>query len=216
MTVSFRRVTLVLTALLTLSAAASAEEQATGKKWAVVATAEVTETGFPDLLMARLSKFDGVQLVERQQIGKVLDELNLNASTVQSPPLSGKWTRRELLPLFQWLAGHDDPIIRMCGNYNISITDDGVPGAEAAEAILDTLWNGLPENLALAELQARAFLGRAAHQLAIASQLDDYFVGKLHQMETAGDLTPLVRTPALFDTCLGPVTRTSRNRGASG
>ena len=51
----------------------------TPKRWAIVA-ADVSAGGLADLLTAELSDWNNVELVERGQIRRVLDELKLNAS----------------------------------------------------------------------------------------------------------------------------------------
>jgi hypothetical protein len=49
------------------------------QRWAIVATDGVRERGAVDLLTAQLSQVGGIELVERDAIQRVLDELKLNA-----------------------------------------------------------------------------------------------------------------------------------------
>ena len=49
------------------------------QRWAIVATDGVRERGVVDLLTAQLSQVGGIDLVERDAIQRVLDELKLNA-----------------------------------------------------------------------------------------------------------------------------------------
>jgi cell division FtsZ-interacting protein ZapD len=49
------------------------------QRWAIVATDDVRERGVVDLLTAQLSQVGGIELVERDAIQRVLDELKLNA-----------------------------------------------------------------------------------------------------------------------------------------
>ena len=49
------------------------------QNWAIISTNPAT-AAYADVLLARLSAVDGIRLVERDQIEKVFDELELSAS----------------------------------------------------------------------------------------------------------------------------------------
>jgi curli biogenesis system outer membrane secretion channel CsgG len=62
-----------------------AAESPPAKRWAVVAAEDLREAGLSDLLTAQLSQVPGVELVEREAIRRVLDELKLNSSGLVEP-----------------------------------------------------------------------------------------------------------------------------------
>lgn len=67
--------------------------KATPWRWAIVASEELRESGISALLTARMARFEGVQLVEREEIQRVLDELSLNAAGLVEPAAAMKFGR---------------------------------------------------------------------------------------------------------------------------
>ncbi len=54
-------------------------------RWAIVASPDVQRSGLTNLLTVELSKIDGIELVEREAIDKVLGELSLSAAGLVNP-----------------------------------------------------------------------------------------------------------------------------------
>ena len=75
-----RRVCLLICLLLAPQTPAHSEE-ATHRRWALIGTAEVSESGLLDLLTVDLSKQDSIELVERERLQEVMRELQLAALT---------------------------------------------------------------------------------------------------------------------------------------
>lgn len=69
---------------LTAKPKQNAEQTNGQRRWAILPT-KATLAGLSDLLAAELSTSLGIELVERDQIGRVLDELKLNASGLVDP-----------------------------------------------------------------------------------------------------------------------------------
>ncbi|MEQ8790983.1 MAG: CsgG/HfaB family protein [Pirellulaceae bacterium] len=66
-------------AWLLAAARSHAEQELTFKRWAIVAAKDVQATGLSDLLTARLTQVEGLELVEREQLAAVTSELELSA-----------------------------------------------------------------------------------------------------------------------------------------
>lgn len=77
--------TVVLLLSTILSQSSCADEAQVPSRWAILTSAELQNVGFSDLLSVRLSELQGVRLVEREEIGRVLAELRLNASGLIDP-----------------------------------------------------------------------------------------------------------------------------------
>lgn len=77
---TMRRLCLLI-CLLVLPRATAVSEDATHRRWALIGTAEVVESGLPDLLTVELSKQDTIELVEREQLQEAMRELQLAALT---------------------------------------------------------------------------------------------------------------------------------------
>jgi len=82
---------LIIAGLGMLAAAAFGTEPAregaaeeTWRRWAIIATPECEQAGIGDLLTAKLSRIEGVELVERALVGKVLAERKISASVFAS------------------------------------------------------------------------------------------------------------------------------------
>jgi hypothetical protein len=65
--------------LLALSHGTGAEKQIPFRRCAIIASQDIQEEGLPDLLTAQLSNVDGIELVERQELARVTQELELSA-----------------------------------------------------------------------------------------------------------------------------------------
>ncbi|WP_182868403.1 CsgG/HfaB family protein [Stieleria mannarensis] len=74
-----RMMVLVATGLLTAGTLVAQRDDRTPQQWAIISL-HPDAGGLADLLTAELSQSPGVRLVEREQIRRVLDELNLQAS----------------------------------------------------------------------------------------------------------------------------------------
>ena len=57
----------------------------TASRWAVVASAPLRDAGVSDLLVAELSSLEGVELVEREAIDRIQEELKLTAAGLVDP-----------------------------------------------------------------------------------------------------------------------------------
>ena len=86
---------LIIARLGMLAAAAFGTEPAregaaeeTWRRWAIIATPEVEQSGMADLLTAKLSRIEGMELVERALVGKVLAERKISASVLASAEAS--------------------------------------------------------------------------------------------------------------------------------
>ncbi|MCU0873981.1 MAG: CsgG/HfaB family protein, partial [Pirellulaceae bacterium] len=87
----------------------------TNLRWAIVTGEELHERGVADLLTAQLSDM-GVDLVERDAIGHVLDELKLNASGLVAPERAvefGKLASAEVVVLVESLPKLAPPLVRL-------------------------------------------------------------------------------------------------------
>jgi len=61
----------------------SAEKQSSYKRWAIIAGPSVKKTGIGDLVLINIQRIKGVELVEREQINKLLKELAFSAIYLQ-------------------------------------------------------------------------------------------------------------------------------------
>ena len=87
----------------------------TNPRWAIVAGEELRERGVADLLTVQLSDMD-VDLVERDAVGHVLDELKLNASGLVAPERAvefGKLASAEVVVLVEALPKLAPPLVRL-------------------------------------------------------------------------------------------------------
>jgi hypothetical protein len=77
--------TVTITLLLSVVCCASAVEPSVkSSTWAVVPTSSATD-GLADLLTAELTEIEGLSLVERAEIGRVLKEQEIGASGLADP-----------------------------------------------------------------------------------------------------------------------------------
>ena len=91
-------------------------EAARAQRWAVVASKDLQDGGLPDLLTAELSRWPSLQLVERDRIQHVLDELQLNASGLVQAERStrfGQVSGADALVLLETLDQRDQKSLRL-------------------------------------------------------------------------------------------------------
>lgn len=82
---------LCCTSLLCLWCSGLAAASPGVQRWAIVATLDNRDKALADLITARLTDFPQVQLVERESIRKVLDELKLNRSGLVDPSKTARF-----------------------------------------------------------------------------------------------------------------------------
>lgn len=85
-------------------------------RWAIVAGDAIKSTAIVDLLTVEASKLAGVELVERESIGKVLDELRLNSSGMIQPEQRvafGKLTAADAIVQIDQVAGVAPPVVAL-------------------------------------------------------------------------------------------------------
>lgn len=75
----------MLMLLAVLSQHAYADEPSVPRRWAILTSVELRDEGFADLLTVRLSQTQGIKLVEREAIDRVLAELRVNATGLVDP-----------------------------------------------------------------------------------------------------------------------------------
>src|SRR5688572_27526163 len=88
---------LLLTCLLPLTGGqppaekdAAAQPSQAPRRWAII-SADAKSGALADLLTAQLSRWKQVELLEREQIAKVLSELQLNASGLVAPDQAARF-----------------------------------------------------------------------------------------------------------------------------
>jgi hypothetical protein len=78
------RTVLLCCVLANVSIAAGADATQTYLRWAIISSADVKESGIPDLLTAQLSSDAGIELLEREDLEVATRELELSASTTSA------------------------------------------------------------------------------------------------------------------------------------
>ena len=150
--------------LLSLALVQAGEQPAT-RRWAIVAT-DPGSTALADLLTVELSRRKDLQLVERQQIQKVLDELQLSATGLVAPERTARFGQLSHADALLLLESHEKPgprTIRVClveAATSVRLLDVLLPGAnieKELEAVLGELQHA-GDKLAVPEDQRR-FVG---------------------------------------------------------
>ena len=87
------RVALIATAVsvLLIPTSVHADERTETQRWAIVAASDLQGDGLVDLLTAKLSQDESLQLVERADVARVLDELSLQANGFVDPKQAVKF-----------------------------------------------------------------------------------------------------------------------------
>ena len=67
--------------LVQASLVVAAQKEPASQRWAIVSTKQLRTSGLPDLLTARLSQAKGMELVERDQLNLIEQELKFSTLT---------------------------------------------------------------------------------------------------------------------------------------
>ena len=102
--------------MVSLSSAESDERPSEPTRWALMASHDERDKSIVDLLTMRLSQFTDVKLMERQDIERVLDELNLNAGGLVDAAKTvqfGGLAAADVLVLIEHETKAQPPLLRM-------------------------------------------------------------------------------------------------------
>lgn len=92
---SLRTLSATVTLLACLVSHAAAAEESIYKRWAVIASEQVRQSGLADLLFAELSRKERIELVERERLDAMVKELEL--STLSGSAATGRLKLGQLL-----------------------------------------------------------------------------------------------------------------------
>lgn len=108
---------IVVLAALSSAVAAAGEEVPGLRSWAVLASATTQQSGVSDLVAVELSRVEGVQLVEREQWGKIAEELELSAmfgaKATAGRLALGKRLKADALILMDQATQDGKPVLRV-------------------------------------------------------------------------------------------------------
>lgn len=162
--------------LLLLAASLVAAEKSPFRRWAVVATPEVTKSGVPDLLTVGLSEDESIELVERERLQEAMRELQLaaliKADNVEQRLQLGKTLGADALMLLSIEKQQDKRRLRVvvCGAKHGVRLWDGSVAFEDAE--LDDLVKQCATTVS--EIRQR-FAGGIQHIIAVPSFVSEDF-----------------------------------------
>ncbi|MBC8875155.1 MAG: hypothetical protein H8E44_37515 [Planctomycetes bacterium] len=110
-------------------------------RWAVLTADPLLSGGLSDLLTAELGQVDGVQLVERESIDRVLRELQLTAAALVEPARAmrfGRMAAAEAVVFVEPVAGTRPELLRLRvieTRTGVRLLDEFVPKAALDENV---------------------------------------------------------------------------------
>lgn len=113
---TMRQLSVIICSLI-LPLTSACGEEPVHQRWALLATADVARTGITDLLTVELSKDPAIQLVERERLQEVMQELQLTALVkpdhVRQRLTLGKTLRADALMVLSFEGRQDDKQLRI-------------------------------------------------------------------------------------------------------